>query len=153
MASIHFIYGTTSGNTEMVVDQAAGFLKSKGHKATASRVELSGPGDMLKPEMLVLASSTYGHGLLQEDMADFLGRAETKALELKGKPCAVIGLGDPKYEREYHIEAAPLLEKFLDGHGGKRLVPSLKISRSPVLQLDLRIREWAEELAKKLPNL
>ena len=72
-----------------------------------------------------------------------------KEIDLKGKPCAVIGLGDPKYEAQYHIESAPILEKILTDRGGKILLPALRISRTPVMHLKGLIPNWT----KKLINL
>jgi len=150
MASLHCIYGTTGGNTELVVDEVVDVLKQKGIRVTAARAEQSCPEDCAKADVLLLASSTYGHGLLQEYMEVFVGQVRKAGLALGGKPYAVIGLGDPKYDPEHHIEAAPVLEKFLNDRGGKKLIPSLKISRSPVPHLDLRIKEWAGSLAELL---
>lgn len=150
MASLHCIYGTTGGNTELVVDQVVEVLKEKGIRATAARAEQSCPEDFSKADVLLLASSTYGHGCLQDFMEVFLEQVRKAGLPLQGKSYAVIGLGDPKYDPEHHIEAAPILEKFLNDQGGKKLIPSLKISRSPVPHLDLRIKAWAGSLAELL---
>lgn len=148
MASVLFVYGSTGGNTEMAVEKVAELLQAKKHKVVLQRAERTDPKDLLKYDVIVLASPTYGHGLLQEHMAKFV--KGLKEIDLKGKQCAVIGLGDPKYEAQYHIESAAKLEKLLEDHGGKILLPALRISRTPVMHLKGLIPYWAGQLLNKL---
>ena len=137
MTSILFVYGSTGGNTEMVVESVADLLRNK-------RAEMSNAKDILKYDAVVLASPTYGHGLLEAYMAKW--SKGLREVDLKGKPCAVIGLGDPKYEMQYHIESAPILEKKLVDAGGKILLPALRISRTPVMHLKGLIPHWTKKL-------
>lgn len=148
MASVLFVYGSTGGNTEMVVEKVAEILATKKHKIVLQRAERTNPKDLLKYDVIVLASPTYGHGLLQEHMLAFTKKL--KEIDLKGKKCAVIGLGDPKYEAQYHIESAATLEKLLTGLGGKILLPALRISRTPVIHLKGLIPYWADQFIKTL---
>lgn len=138
---ILIIYGSVGGNTELAADQAALCLKLKGHSVKIQRAELSRPADLKMCDALIFASPTYGHGILQSDMAKFTGQLTPACL--KNKPCAVIGLGDPKYDAYYHIESADILELAVKNLGGKLIVPPLRISRSPVLFLDNLISKWA----------
>ena len=144
MKSILFIYGSTGGNTEMVVEHIASELKKKKFKVAIQRAEKSAPKDILKYDMCILASPTYGHGLLEGYMAKFVKGLKT--IDLKGKPCAVIGLGDPKYEAQYHIESAPILEDVLTKIGGQIILPALRISRTPVMHLKGLIPFWTDKL-------
>ncbi len=146
MKSIIFIYGSTGGNTEMAVEHVAGLLNKKGFKTTCQKAEQSNPKDLFKADICVLASPTYGHGLLEGYMAKFA--KGLKEIDLKGKPCAVIGLGDPKYEAQYHIESAPILENVLTKAGGDILLPALRISSTPVMHLKGLIPFWADKLIK-----
>jgi len=144
MTSIVIVYGSTGGNTEMVAEYVADFLKTKKYKVDVKRAEMSTAKDLLKYDVCILASPTYGHGLLEGHMAKFA--KGIKEVNLKGRPCAVIGLGDPKYERQYHIESAPILEKKLTDAGGKVLLPALRISRTPVMHLKGIIPHWTKQL-------
>lgn len=144
MKSILFIYGSTGGNTEMAVEHVADLLSKKGFKVTCQRAEKSNARDLLKADVCILASPTYGHGLLEGYMAKFV--KSLKEIDLKGKPCAVIGLGDPKYEAQYHIESASILEDILTKIGGKILLPALRISRTPVMHLKGLIPFWTDKL-------
>lgn len=144
MTSILIIYASTGGSTEMVAETISEMLIQKKHKVILQRAEQSKSGDISKADVLILASPTYGHGVLQEMMEKFLQTLGD--VELKGKSCAVIGVGDPKYEPQYHIESATILEKFLTDHGGKLLLPALRISRSPVMHLKGLIPFWGKQL-------
>lgn len=151
MASVHFFYGTTSGNTELVVDTIARILSSAGHSPKLERIELSQPEALLKGDVAVLASPTYGHGILQDDMAPFVKALHS--FELKGHPCAVVGLGDPRYDAQYHIESAPILEEAVKKAGGTLIIPSLRISGTPVRHLDGLIPRWAEQLLSAINKI
>lgn len=150
MATINLLYGTTSGNTELVIDQLALLLQKAGHTLFRHRAEQAKPPMMGTGDCTLLASPTYGHGLLQEDMAVFLDRARKENFSFNRKPCAVVALGDAKYDPEHHIEAARILEQFIRDQQGELLLPALKISRSPVLHLESLVTEWAKTLLKKL---
>lgn len=147
MKSILFIYGSTGGNTEMAV-KAVSSLFDRKFKVKLCRAEVCDPNEMIKADVCVLASPTYGHGLLEDHMRAFLGKM--KAIDLKSKPCAVIGLGDPKYEAQYHIESAPILEKVLSDAGAVLVTPALRISGPPVMHLNGLIPFWTKQLLSKI---
>ncbi|MBI5421809.1 flavodoxin family protein [Candidatus Peregrinibacteria bacterium] len=148
MSSIHIVYASVGGNTQMVVETVADLLKSKGHRVSSMRAELSDPKALLDCDVCVLASPTYGHGTLEAAMDEFVHKM--KGLKLGGKPCAVIGLGDAKYELQYHLESAPKLEKVLTEAGGKVLLPALRISGTPVMHLKGLIPAWVEKFSAAL---
>ncbi len=132
----------------MVVENVAEILKSKKHKVAIQRAEMSEAKDLLKYDVIVLASPTYGHGLLQEYMLAFTKKI--KEIDLKGRACAVIGVGDPKYEAQYHVESAATLERILTEHGGELLLPALRVSGNPVRHLKGFIPHWSKQLLAKL---
>lgn len=146
MSSVLIIFGSTGGNTELVTDKVTEVLTSKKHKVTVQRAELTKESDMAKYKYIILASSTYGQGLLQEHMFKFMYYLKS----LKGKKCAAIGLGDPKYNVEYVVESAKTLEKEIKEKGGEILMTALRIVKSPVPQLNASIKDWAEKLSKLL---
>lgn len=152
MAQVLIIYGSTGGNTEFTVERAADLLEESGHDVVIMRVERYTYADLMdairKADFLVLASPTYGHGQLQEDMIPFV--KQLKDEDLTGQPYAVIGLGDPKYDDHYHIESTFILEELLDSCGAKKMHYALRISRSPMLQVNNLIPKWAEKFAEKI---
>lgn len=146
MAKVLFIFGSTSGNTEMVVKAVAESVERKGHQVTVKRAELSEPKELLGQDLCVLASPTYGHGLMQYHMVAFAKGME--GLDLNGRSCAVIGLGDDKYDAYYNVESASLLEEVIRKANGKLALRSLRINKSPVPHLEGKIKKWAEKLTE-----
>jgi len=148
MVSILIIFGSTSGNTELVCDKVSQVLREKKYKVVVQRAEQSTPSDINKYTYCILASSTYGQGILQDHMLKFIKKCSRA--NFKDKKFAVIGLGDNKYNTEYIIESAKILEKKITENDGVLLTPSLRINKTPVLHLEDTIKTWAMNLSKKL---
>ena len=146
MLSILFLYGSTGGSTEITLEKIAEVLREHGHEPVLQRAECSQPSDIEGFEAVVLGCPTYGHGVLQQHMDDFIRKVPAGIFS--GKRCAVVGLGDGKYDPYYLIEAATILEEFVKTQGGTLLLPSLRINKSPLPQLTGAIAAWAEQLAK-----
>lgn len=87
---IGIFYGSSTGTT---ADIAKRIAKELG-VADADVMDVSkvGPSKMGDYDLLVLGSSTYGSGELQDDWYDMLDGAEK--LDLTGKKIAVFGCGD-----------------------------------------------------------
>lgn len=154
MASILLLYGSTGGNTEITLEKIAEVLRGHGHEPVLKRAECSKPEEIEEFEVVILGSPTYGHGILQQHMDDFIrkvmaGDGKNGGI-FSGKRCAVVGLGDGKYDPYYLIEAATILEDFIKTHGGTLLLPALRINKSPLPQLTGAIATWAEQLTKLL---
>ncbi len=144
------LYATTGGNTALVAEAIAGNLRRGGHgDTTVQRVEQTTVGDIEACEVLVWGSPTYGHGQLDPRAIAFVQKV-VRGIDLRGKPCAVFGLGDPKYDRDHNIESAVILTDFVEGHGGVSLIPPLKINRTPVPVLQTLVADWCAGLLEKL---
>lgn len=90
MAKIGIFYGSTTGYT---ADAAAHIAKALGlDMADVHDVANTAPSALGDYDVIILGSSTWGSGELQDDMADFLDGAEQ--LYLKGKKVAIFGVGD-----------------------------------------------------------
>jgi flavodoxin len=134
----------------MVVEFISEILLSLGIEIHIKRVQYATQDDIKTSDVCVFASPTYEHGKLQEDFEPFVEKM--KNVDLKGKPCAVIGLGDSKYEREYHLESARILEAFVESIHGTLVHRSLRITKTPVNFFD-RIQKWAESFAATIKNI
>lgn len=145
MSSILIIFGSTGGNTELVTDKVAEILSTK-HSVKVQRAEQTKESDLAKYKYIIFASSTYGQGLMQEHMMKFMYYLKS----LKGKKCAAIGLGDPKYNIEYVVESAKTLETEIKEKGGELLTTALRIVKSPVPHLNTSVKDWATKLSKLL---
>lgn len=146
MKTVRILYGSCGGNTELVCEKVASLLE-KNCLIEMRKATLAKPEDMQGADLLILASPTYGHGLLEKFM-DVLVQ-QCKELNLQDQAATVIGLGDYKYDADYHIAAATLLEEFLTKKGATLVHPSLKISKEPLLSMQ-KVEEWATALSKTL---
>lgn len=135
----------------MVVDRVTRLLESEGHEVTRERAEKSDPNSLKEASITLLAAPTYGQGVLQEDFVAFCDRARGEAL--KNRKCAVIGLGDPRYEAQYHLESVPILNKFIEKSGGTVILPPLQISGTPVRHLEGFIPHWTKKLLEMIEAL
>jgi flavodoxin I len=81
------IYGSTTGTTEGVAEQIA-------QKLGAEAVNVADVTDeqIAEADNLILGSSTWGAGELQDDWYD--GLEKLKAADLSGKIIAIFGVGD-----------------------------------------------------------
>lgn len=147
MPSVIFIFGSTSGNTELVCSQVAQSLESADIKTIIQRAERSHPSDIENHDFCVLAASTYGHGIVQDHMIPFL-KTFSKTNQA-GQKFAVIGLGDSKYDADYNIESALIIEKAITDRDGILVTEALKIDKSPIGQSS-KIDDWAQQLIKSI---
>lgn len=90
MEKIGIFYGSTTGITESVAYRLAELMHVK--KEDIHDVARSKPSEIGQYELLLLGSSTWGSGDLQDDWYDFLDGIET--LDLKDKTIALFGCGD-----------------------------------------------------------
>jgi flavodoxin I len=72
---------------------------------------------------------------------------KAKTLDLAGKLCACIGLGDHRYF--YTARAPDHLEHYVEAHHGQLIVPTLKIIDEPYGQEDT-VEVWGKQLVDVL---
>lgn len=133
------VYGSCGGNTKLVCDEVAAILGDcEVLPAKVASVERLEKRDF---DLLILASPTYGHGLLEDYMAAFVAKAGK--VDLSGVKAVAIGLGDKKYDSDYHMEAADILTRFLRERGAEVVRHPLEINRSPLPYLENLVRDFA----------
>lgn len=145
---IKIIFGTGGGNTEITCQKIKETFEELGHKVDLLRAKTSAPSDMLGSDLLVLASPTYGHGLLEEYMAKFIGAADKS--DLSGVKAVVVGLGSPVYDLDYFIESEKILAEFLVERNAEIVHEPLKISKCPLPYLKNIVPEWVRSVNKVL---
>ncbi len=152
--SIHIVYASTSGHTEYVVGVAVDALRKglTSAEIEVQRVEKVVAEDLLRGDILVLASSTWNtggsEGQLNPHMHELL-RVRAKDIDLQGKKVLCIGLGDSRYH--FTARALTLLEEYVTAHGGTLIPQSLKIVNEPYGQEDA-ICDWAAAVADRIEN-
>lgn len=146
--NILITYTTVSGNTEIVCQTVCRHLEALQITPTLKRCEVTTQDDINNHEVIIFASPTYAHGELQEYFGQFLDRI--KDTKLINKKCAVIGLGDNKYDSDYLIESARIIKDFIEQHHGELVLAPLEVVKSPLPQLSTKVKTWAQQLAAKI---
>jgi flavodoxin I len=145
---LHIVFASTSGHTEYVVDALIDSLKSiaPGWEMEETRSETAQPKDLLSGDVLLLASATWNTGGSEGQLNPYMWvllHDKAKTLDLAGKPCACIGLGDHRYF--YTARAADHLQHYVEAHHGRLIVPTLKIIDEPYGQEEA-VRVWGKQL-------
>ncbi len=110
MAKIGIFYGSSTGDTEKVADIIS---HQFGDDATTLNVEDAKAADLEKFDVLILGTSTWEIGEMQEDWEDFID--ELKKANLKDKKVAIFGLGDQEAYSESFADGAGILYKAIEG--------------------------------------
>ena len=146
--SLLIVFASTSGHTEYVIEALLDALHSSAPawQTEATRAEKTQPRDLLRGDILLLASATWNtwgaEGQLNPYMLELV-QNKARNLDLDGKACACIGLGDHRYF--YEARAAELLENYVEVHHGRLLLPSLRIVDEPYGQEE-KVRVWARQM-------
>jgi flavodoxin len=150
---LHIVFASTSGHTEYVVNALIDSLKSitPGWKIEQTIAEKAQPMDLLSGDILLLASATWNTGGIEGQLNPHMWvllNDKAKTLDLAGKPCVCIGLGDHRYF--YTARAADHLQQYVKAHHGRLIVPTLKIIDEPYGQEEA-VRAWGKQLADAKP--
>ena len=108
----YIIYGSTMGNTASAAEKIHALLDGE-------LVEVSNANEeMIKTaDCLILGTSTWGIGDLQDNWLDF---AETlKGLDLSGKTIALFGLGDQSSYSDSFVDGVGTLYQIVKQQGAK----------------------------------
>ena len=145
---LHIVFASTSGHTEYVVDALVESLKSTAPDwaVEETMAEKARPQDLVSGDVLLLASSTWNTGGIEGQLNPHMWallQDKAKTLDLVGKPCACIGLGDHRYF--YTARAADQLQHYVTVHHGRLIVPTLKIVDEPYGQEEA-VRAWGKQL-------
>jgi flavodoxin I len=151
---LHIVFASTSGHTEYVVDALIDSLKNiiPGWEIEQKRAEKAQPQDLLNGAVLLLASATWNTGGIEGQLNPhmwLLLQDRAKNLDLAGKPCACIGLGDHRYF--YTARAADHLQDYVKVHHGRLIAPTLKIIDEPYGQEEA-VRVWGMKMADVLKS-
>lgn len=106
---VGIIYGSSMGNTEEVANSIAEILNGKGVENEVLNVANLDPKSLSKFDSLVVGSSTWGCGDLQDDWDGF----DFSSIDVSGKKVALFGLGDSQGYSDTFCDAMGILyDKF-----------------------------------------
>lgn len=139
------IYGSTTGNTENMANEVLKTLKEKGLDVIIRNVRDIRTAELVEYDLVILGSSTWGDGELQDDFIQFHG--EMSKVDLSGKMGAVFGCGMSYYQK--FCAAVEILNDALRDQGAKLVIKPLKID-GEIDQHKNEIRAWAEKVAENI---
>ncbi|MDO4692469.1 MAG: flavodoxin [Porphyromonadaceae bacterium] len=112
MKKIGVFYGSSTGSTSELAQRIA---KAVGAEAHCYDVANASASDVAEFEVLLLGSSTWGIGELQDDFAGFL--PDLAAQDLSGKAVGLFGCGDADSYPDSFCEALAEIKQDLSGSG------------------------------------
>ncbi len=113
MKKIGIIYGSSTGNTASVAETIAEKLSD--YEVETIEVAEANEDNFTAQDVLIIGSSTWGMGDLQDDWEDFLPQLED--VDLTGKTVALFGLGDSDSYPDTFCDAIGTLYDFFEEKG------------------------------------
>ncbi|MCR5751877.1 MAG: flavodoxin domain-containing protein [Kiritimatiellae bacterium] len=138
MDKIHVVFGSTTGTTESVAAKIASALG-----AATFNIAADYPA-AFDAELLVLGSSTWGIGDLQDDWASRLDQVKGS---FAGKKVAVFGLGDSVGFADSFCVAADTIANAAKEAGATLVGDVLKLDdTNEAAQTDAKVAAWANAI-------
>jgi len=142
MDKVHVIFGSTTGMTEVVANKIAAALGCAAVNVNAA------DATAFDAELLVLGTSTWGVGDMQDDWAAKLDEAKG---HFSGKKVAVFGLGDSVGFADTFCVAAQAIADTAKDAGATLVGDVLKLDDTNESdQTDGKISAWLETLKAAL---
>ncbi|MGI6551088.1 MAG: flavodoxin [Syntrophomonadales bacterium] len=135
------VYGSNTGNTETLAAALSEELKSRFDVTTRNVIDIS-PQDIINYDLIVLGSSTWNEGELQDDFLDFYD--EMDQLDLTGKKVAVFGPGDSNWDE--YCRAVDILEDKSRQLNANLVTPGFKWDGDIDEEAITEVKKWASKL-------
>ncbi|WP_413098440.1 flavodoxin domain-containing protein [Streptomyces sp. Inha503] len=119
MGTTKVLYGTESGNAELVADEVAETLNAAGVKAEVVAMDIYDVTELSEAGFVVVITSTYGEGEMPETTAPFQETLLEARPDLSGLRFAAFGLGDSTYDT--YNNAIAVLSSDLVALGAQRI--------------------------------
>ncbi len=140
------LYGSTTGNTEQLAATLKDCLSTRELKAELKEVVEVNSELIKEHELLLLGSSTWGEGELQEDFEEFYEGLENYSFQ--GKRFAVFGPGDEEGYPDTFCAAVDILEEKLSDLGATKVIDGLKIDENA--NEEKLLHDWADRLLDEI---
>ncbi|MEM8718162.1 MAG: flavodoxin [Cyanobacteria bacterium P01_G01_bin.39] len=117
MAKIGIFYGSTAGVTEEIAEKLVEYFDEGDCALYNMEDDFDDFDDMLQYDYLLLGSSTWGSGEVQNDWRDPLVDLEEERPDFTGKTIAFFGAGDCGTHGENFVSALGTLYDYFKGAG------------------------------------
>jgi len=141
---------TMTGLAEVCAEEVQAALGTRGFDATIALMDVAGISDIEGADMIVVVSSTYGHGDVPDNGQAFFQEVEALP-DLSRKQFAVFGLGDRTYSDTF-CHAGEKWDALLAAKGATRLIPLKRHDASSGTLAEDVAGEWAVGWAHLLRN-
>lgn len=146
---VHVLYGTESGNAEMVADDIAAAFADQGFNTTTTELTDIDVADLADMELAVFVTSTYGEGGLPESAEPFYQALTSASPDLSGFRFAAFGLGDSIYET--FNNAIETLRSTLIDLGAEQVGTTAKHDAASTSPASALAETWARDLLNLMP--
>ncbi len=136
MSKTIIVFGSTTGNCETM----AGTIKSIIVDAELKNVTDCEVAELVEYDTILLGSSTWGDGELQDDIIDF--EKSLTEIDLTDKKAGTFGCGDSDGWADTFCDAVDILEKKLKDCGAEIVVDGFKAD-GDVDDTEDALKEWA----------
>lgn len=106
---ISLLYGTETGNTEMLCDDIQAELGSD-HEVEIENLQDVSPADLSLDCFYIIVCSTYGEGELPQSALPFMEKLQHGQADLSQLRFSMFGLGDSAYGETYNNGSNVLVE-------------------------------------------
>jgi MioC protein len=113
MSTATILFGTETGNAEMVADEVLDSLSTIGFVGEVHSMEEFSVEDLPTQQCLILITSTYGEGDLPDTAIAFFDALKDASPDLTATRFAAFGLGDSSYDT-YNNAISTLVKAFVD---------------------------------------
>lgn len=146
---IAILYGTETGNAEMVADDLKSALEGEHEVSVRNLADVDPAGDLSADAFHFVICSTYGEGELPQSARPFDERLRQGAPDLSAIRFAMFGLGDEEYAETFNHGSARLAER-LTAHGARQFGTRLTHNASGAALAEELALPWAEDVLREV---
>ena len=146
---IKILVSTMTGTAELVADEIADALSTKGTEAEILLMDDLEADILTDGTAYVICTSTYGQGDVPDNGQAFMENLSATAPDLSGIMYGVFALGDLTYHQTF-CNAGNLFDAALQKYGAKRVGEILRHDASSGELPEDQAAEWAEKWHDKL---
>ncbi|MFV8311232.1 diflavin oxidoreductase [Mycobacteroides chelonae] len=145
---LRILYGTQTGNAEIVAGDAAAAAKAQGFDVTVSGLEEIALDQFAGLKYVLIVTSTYGEGEMPDNAELFWDAlSSTLAPRLEGVSYGVLALGDTSYDG--FCQAGKLIDTRLEQLGASRVVGRADCD----IDYEAQAAEWVQGAVASLVTL
>ncbi len=141
---IKVLYGTETGNSEKLANDAKKYLDSNGFSAQVVDMGNVKIGDLASYEAALLITSTWGDGEPPANAENLYNELQNSSADLSNLKYGVFAIGESFYEKFCQVGID--FDEYLAKNGAKRILPVEKSDND----FDDRFPTWIEQVKNSL---